>query len=355
MFRRRLRAPALLACAALATVACVPPGDENPLPPGERGPQKIYVANEDDGSFSVIDGATLEVTTTIEIDGADMPMPHNVQVAPDGASVWATAMPMMEGGDDVVLIIDPTTDQISEQLTLGTDLHLAHVVLSDDSAVAYVTASESGEVLHLDTASHEIVDRHALTAGAYPHGARMCGGKLYVAEMDGMSLAVLDHAADTVEEIDVGGVAVQTACTPDQRFVFVTLYDTKEVVRLDVATQALSRIALPAEAQGPVQAYPSPDSTRLYVADQGVLLDRPASNQLYVIDVEAASVIGSVEVGQGPHGVVVEAGGARAFTTNLVDGTVSVVDTASLSLSATIVVGEAPNGISCWHADGGMP
>lgn len=84
-------------------------------------------------------------------------------------------------------------------------------------------------------------------------------------------------------------------------------------------------------------------------------LDRPASNKLYVIDVESAVVTGSVDVGQGAHGVVVEEGGARAFVTNLVDGTVSVVDTASLTTTATIEVGEAPNGISCWHADGGMP
>lgn len=352
MTHLRLHLAVLSVSVATGLVACLPPTIDPPLGDGS---QKIYVANEDSGTLSVIDGATLTVSTTIELAGADMPMPHNVQVAPDGASVWATAMPMMEGGDDVVLIIDPTTDTVSDELTLGNDLHLAHVVLSADSTTAFITASESGEVLHLDTATHAIVDRHALAAGAYPHGARVCGDKLYVAEMDGMSLAVLDHDAGTVQEIDVGGVAVQTACTPDGRYVFVTLYDTKEVVRLDVQTQALTRIALPAEAQGPVQAYPSPDSTRLYVADQGVLLDRPASNKLYVIDVESAAVTGSVDVGQGAHGVVVEEGGARAFVTNLVEGTVSVVDTASLTTAATIEVGEAPNGISCWHADGGMP
>lgn len=347
--------PALLAAASSLVLASCGPASTDP-PPGDKGAaQKIYVANEDTGSISVIDGETLTVVSTLALDGADMPMPHNVQVAPDGATVWATAMPMMEGGDDTLLVIDPKVDEIVEQLTLGNDLHLAHVVLSADSSAAFITASESAEILHLDTATMTVVDRHALTVGAYPHGARVCGDRLYIAEMDGMSLAVLDHAADTLEEIDVGGIAVQTACTPDQRYVFVTLYDTKEVVRLDVDTQELVRIALPAEAQGPVQSYPSPDGTRLYVADQGVLLDRPASNKLYVIDVEAATVTGSVDVGQGAHGVVVEAGGARAFVTNLVDGTVSVVDTDSLTVTDTIEVGEGPNGISCWHADGGMP
>ena len=208
MSARRLVLIVSPALVLLMLVACVlPPID----PPLGDGAQKIYVANEDSGSLSVIDGATLTVSTTIELDGADMPMPHNVQVAPDGASVWATAMPMMEGGDDVVLIIDPATDTVSEQLTLGNDLHLAHVVLSADSTTAFVTASESGEVLHLDTTNHAIVDRHALAVGAYPHGARVCGDKLYVAEMDAMSLAVLDHDAETLQEIDVGGQFEQLA------------------------------------------------------------------------------------------------------------------------------------------------
>jgi YVTN family beta-propeller protein len=347
--------PALVAALSTLVLArCAPPSADPP--PDDEGPaQKIYVANEDSGSISVIDGETLSVSATISLGGADMPMPHNLQVAPDGASVWVTAAPMMEGGEDKLLVLDPSVDEIVEELTLGNDLHLAHVVLSADSSAAFVTASESAEVLHLDTESFAVVARHALAPGAYPHGARVCGGRVYVAEMDGMSLAVIDHAADTLEEIDVGGIAVQAACTPDQRYVFVTLYDTKEVVRLEVDTEELVRIALPAEAQGPVQSYPSPDGTRLYVADQGVLLDRPASNKLYVIDVEAAAVTDSVDVGQGAHGVVVEAGGARAFVTNLVDGTVSVVDTGSLTVTDTIEVGAAPNGISCWHGDAGMP
>lgn len=340
----------------LAVAACLPPVGEDPPPPEQPGPQKIYVANEDAGTIAVIDGKTLTLTTTIALgSGMTMPMPHNVQVAPDGATVWVTAMPMMDGGDDKLLIIDPNTDEVSEQVVLGTGMHLAHVVLSADSSEAFITANESAELVHLDAASREIIDRHALGAGRGPHGERLCGDKLYIAEMDGHSLTVLDPYSGDLQNIDVGGVAVQSACTPDQRYVFVTLFDTKEVVRLDVQTQALTRIALPADSQGPVQAYPSPDSSRLYVADQGVLMSRPASNKLYVIDVAAATVTGTVEVGQGAHGVVVEAGGARAFVTNTVDGTVSVVDTASLTVTATVEVGEGPNGISCWHGDGGMP
>ncbi len=148
---------------------------------------------------------------------------------------------------------------------------------------------------------------------------------------------------------------MQTACTPDGRFAFASLYDTKEVVRYEMSSGALVRIPLPADAQGPVQIYPSPYSASLYVCDQGVLLDRPASNKLYVVDVQDAAVIGTVDVGMGAHGVVVSEDGERAFVTNIVDGTVSVVDTVAQQVVETITVGAKPNGVSHLHVGGGMP
>jgi len=101
--------------------------------------------------------------------------------------------------------------------------------------------------------------------------------------------------------------------------------------------------------------YATPDSKLLYVADQGELLGRPVSNEVYVIDIPNAKVISTIKVGKKAHGVVVSNDGKSVFVTNTIDNTVSVIDVASQKVIHTIPVGKGPNGISYWFESGGMP
>lgn len=316
----------------------------------------VFVADEDSGTVSVIEETKNTLLASIVLPTSpDMYMPHNVQAAPDGKSVWVAAAPMTEGGMEKAFVIDPETNQLVGDIELGTELHVAHVVFNPSSSRAYISANEGNAVLELDAQTRTLLRSIDLGADRGPHGMRWCRDQLWIANMTAKNLARLDPASATVSEIDVGGVAVQTACAPNGRYVFVSLYDTKEVVRYEIDTQELTRIALPAESQGPVQLYPSPDGKTLWVCDQGLLLGRPASNRLYALDVEAAKVVGTVSVGQGAHGVVLSDDGALAYVTNLSDNSVSVVDTAKMETVATIAVGTKPNGISHWHRNGAMP
>ena len=43
---------------------------------------------------------------------------------------------------DEVIVIDPATDTISKRVPIGPEMHLAHVVLTPDSADAYVTSEQ---------------------------------------------------------------------------------------------------------------------------------------------------------------------------------------------------------------------
>lgn len=326
---------------------------------------KVYVAEEESGGIAVVDARTNQVLRDIPLhetsNGMEMHyMPHNVQVAPNGKSVWVTAPPM-EGApgdpemDEQVVIIDPSTDAIVDRVVLGKGLHLAHVVLDDASRFAYVSANEADKVFQLDAATHAVTKTFDLGAGHKPHGMRACGDRVFVANMDGKSISVIDPIAAAIQDVPVGGVAVQVACTKDGKLAFASLYDTKEVVRYDRTTGAVTRIALPADAQGPVQLYPTPDSKSLFVADQGLLMDRPASNRLFQIDIATSKVTKTIEVGSGAHGVVVSEDGMRAYVTNTAGNSVSVVDVGDGKVLATVPVGTKPNGVSHFHVSGGMP
>lgn len=315
--------------------------------------EKIYVANEEGGSVTVIDAETFKVLRTVELEyKKEMYMPHNVQVAPDNGSVWVTGAQMHdEHADEMLFVLKGKRDKDKEHINVGSGHHLAHVVLDDESKFAYATGNESGKVVKVDVEKMKEVEGFDLGVGSGPHGLRYMNGKLYVACMTSQEMAIIDIATGSISRLFLGGIAVQTAVLPGPGSVFVSVYDLKEVVRYDIATGDTVRIALPAGAQGPIQLYPSRDNQRLYVCDQGIVNGNPSSNQIYVIDVSTNTVIAAITVGNGAHGVVTSLDGTKVFVTNTLDNTVSVIDALSLSVISTVTVGEAPNGISVLECD----
>jgi YVTN family beta-propeller protein len=70
-----------------------------------------------------------------------------------------------------------------------------------------------------------------------------------------------------------------------------------------------------------------------------------------VIDTGADQVVTTVETGRGAHGVVVSDDGSRAFIANTIDGTVSVIDTATQTVTRNIKVGKGSGCILFRSAD----
>ena len=189
---------------------------------------KVYVANEEGSSVSVIDLQDSLKNTSIDIsDSSKMMMAHNVQVAPNGKTVWVTAVPMDSNGINQLVVIDVNTGSIKNRIQLGKDLHVAHVVLDNDSKYAFVTAKDPSQVIQVDANTYDVVKKFELGMGHSPHGLRYANGKLYVANMDAKSMSVINIADGKITDIPLGGVAVQTAITQDGKFVFARSEDTR--------------------------------------------------------------------------------------------------------------------------------
>jgi YVTN family beta-propeller protein len=314
--------------------------------------EKIYVANEDDGTISVIDANTYKVLETVDLTyKKEMYMPHNVNVAPDGQSIWVTGMAMQAGQDDMVIVLKGKRDKDKEHIKVGKEQHLAHVVLDDESKYAYVTANNTGQVIKINADKMKEVQRFDLGSNSGPHGMRYMNGKLYVACMTSAEMVIVDVLSGSVTHVPLGGIAVQTAVLPTLGAVFVSVYDLREIVRYNISTGDTTRISLPSESQGPIQLYPSPDNKRVYVCDQGIVNGNPSSNKLYVISTDSNAVVATVTVGNGAHGVTTNTDGTKIFVTNVKDNSVAVIDAVSLSVIRTIAVGAAPNGISVMKCD----
>lgn len=323
--------------------------------PGSLLATKVYVAVEDDGVVAVLDGKDLHVLSKIALGDF---MAHNVQVAPDGKSVWVTAVAMEMGGmpmEDELIVLDPVTDTVVQRIKLGLEVHPAHVVLTPDSKTAFVTGATKNELIRVDASTKRILERGPLGHGSGAHGARVSpdGRSVWIAEIEGKCVAKAPTAGGTIEHVMLEGQAVQTAVSADGRWVFASVYDAKKVARIDATSSAVTYAALPGDAEGPLQLYPTPDGHSVLVADQGLLGGRPASDKLYFMDIETMRFGEPIHVGQGAHGVVTF--GGRAYVTGLSDGTVTAIDLATRKVVASVNVGKKPNGISAWTADKGTP
>ena len=70
------------------------------------------------------------------------------------------------------------------------------------------------------------------------------------------------------------------------------------------------------------------------------------SDTISVIDTTTNSVTATIAVGDFPRGITLSQDGSKAYTTNALDNTVSVIDTTTNSVTATIAVGDFPMGIT---------
>lgn len=119
----------------------------------------VWVANEGGNSLTAIDANTNKVLTTLNgIEG-----PHNLQVAPDGKSVWAVS-----GHESLAVMIDATAYQVHG--TVPTGKEPAHIILAPDGKTAYATNGGDNTVTAIDVATMKTIS--TIPVGKYPHGLR---------------------------------------------------------------------------------------------------------------------------------------------------------------------------------------
>lgn len=298
----------------------------------EAGPAgSVWVADESGNSLTVLDAATNTVTTTLTgLDG-----PHNVQVGDNGATVYATS-----SGTDLVVAIDTVTYQV--KATAPTGPHPAHVIEAPNGKV-YVANSGDGTVSVYQSQSLQPAGR--IKVGEMPHGLRAAadGSVIVVADHMAGALNLIDPSTDQVlGAVPVGVEPAQVAVTADGRYAYTGITEPPAVVKVDLKERKV--VGSAAVSAAPVQVYLTPDDTTVISADQGTS-DAPG-HAASLIDTATMTVRATVATGAGPHGVVIDSAGTRAWVTNSYDNTVSVIDLASQSVSATVPVGTDPNGIS---------
>ncbi|MEV1113506.1 YncE family protein [Actinosynnema sp. NPDC049800] len=108
---------------------------------------------------------------------------------------------------------------------------------------------------------------------------------------------------------------------------------------LDTATNAVTATLVDSAGDSPYGVGVAFDGTRGYVTNV-------RDDTLTIIDTPTNTVDASVPVGDGPAGVVVSPSGGHVYVSNYLAGTVSVVDAATSTTTETIPVGANADGIA---------
>lgn len=146
------------------------------------------------GRMMVIDAVKGTMIKDLEVPM----MNHNAVFSPDGKEIWTSQMDM----NGKVLVLDAITFAVKNTIAVGDDP--AEVTFSADGSKAYVANGGDDNVMVINPSTKAIVA--TIPVGDNPVAAWVgYDGKMYVDNEDGQSVSVIDVATNTVVETIILG------------------------------------------------------------------------------------------------------------------------------------------------------
>lgn len=251
-------------------------------------------------------------------------------------------------GDGTLSVVDIAQQLVIGTLPVGT---LPYAVVTDNDENAYVSLQGSSEVVRIDLNTGAVLDRFAVSA--FPAGLVLWGDFLYVTHFwsGDLTLIYLPQKA-VVRTIQTGSdtrlfqsmeidTAQGVAYLPQSRGNAQTAqltYDTAIWPVVNVVD--LSRMTILNEARIALDTADRPvnmpfdallDRGRLFVLNAG-------SNDLSVIDLASGLARAHVSVGANPRSLALSRDGAFLYVHNVIDGSISVVDTRSFAVRDVVPI-----------------
>ncbi len=265
--------------------------------------QWVVVTHSYTDTISFISTLTNEEIAQVKVGN----LPRGLAIAPDGLAY------VVNTGDVSVSVVD-TGSRTVITTVVGFPSNVWDVAVSPDGAYAYITADgHSGTVYRLTSGTWELSTLLTMTSGC---GAGLAvspaGSYLYVADPCLSLVRVVDATNGTASEhpLSLGQGAWEVAFSPDGAWAFVTN-----------------------------DFLPPPG---------------PQTRALSVLETGGPSEIFTVTVGLNPIDVKVSGNGRFLYVTNWGDNTVSIVDTETYQVAATVNVGARPWGMAIMGSQWGL-
>jgi YVTN family beta-propeller protein len=282
-----------------------------------------YVTNRNGASLSVIDTATNTVTATIGVGNN----PYAATVSKDNAKVYVANF-----NDNSVSVIDARTHTVSATLT---DLctNPSFIAISPDGTRAWVSCFNGWRVMVLDTATDTVVG--TIENLPRPIGIAFApdGSHAYVVANSGSTLRKISTATlAQVASVAAGSNLIEVAVRPDANLVYVSANQSHRVSIVNAAgTQLVNWINTGTNAS-PVGVVTNSSGTRLYVSNI-------VASTVSVIDTATNVIVATVPVSGGASGIDISGDDSRVYVTAPNTGQVHAISTATHTVVATITIG----------------
>lgn len=234
-----------------------------------------------------------------------------------------------------VSVIDLPTNTLATTITVGAGPVGAAVNYAGTRV--YISNQQSNSISVIDTASNTVVA--TVGVGSQPGSAAVnpAGTRVYVPNQSSASVSVIDATTNSVIATITGlSTPVATAVHPSGAKAYVALNSSNALGVIDAATNTLSA-SIPV-CSAPYQPVVNGAGTRVYVVC--------TSGSVSVVDTGTASVIATIPVGTNARGIALTGNGAQAWVTNTGSNNVSVIDTATNTVTATLMAGSSPWGVA---------
>jgi YVTN family beta-propeller protein len=235
------------------------------------------------GKFVVLDSTTFSPLKTVKLPS----MNHNAAFSPDGSEIWTAQMV----DDGTVLVYDAVTYALKNTIKVG--MMPLEVSFSADKTTAFVCVSQSATVVMIDVKDKTVMK--TLEVGTHPVGAWPGSNNL---------MYVDNEASETITIIDAA---------------------TKSIV-------------------GTIELKFAPGMAAYNKLDNSVWVTDGTTGAVAIYD-SAGRKFKSIKTGKGAHGIIFNENYSKAYITNQMSGTVSVIDTGSRMKIKDINVGSKPNGL----------
>jgi len=253
------------------------------------------------------------------------------------------------GLKDVVLTVsapsgvaDYTRHPLDPERGDSLEIAVGHIAAGATVPIDIAVASDVGQDVQLSVSG---VRTSRVTSNSSVIAVTPDGAQVWSVFPDANVVAVLDAASDSrIGQVELEGLPVALAISPDGRWVAVTTHESNEVVLIDAETREIAVRLGEAEGVGrePDHVVWSPDASHVWVSarvSDRITAIRRTTNERFEVE-------GHVSVGRQPMGMSIPPSGDRLYVAHLLprgpvtdnEGWISVIDTESVELLDEIVL-----------------
>jgi len=240
-----------------------------------------------------------------------------------------------------ISVVDLATNTIVRNIAVDEKLY--NIKLSEDQLKLYIITadSDSGTILALNTTDNEIMNE--ISTGVSVQDIATFNGTLYVGDVLGGRVLVMNTNGTLIGEIDIGSRPQYMEVRPDGEVLYVTRLGGGPILVVDLEQNVVIKEI--DSGSRPRGLSFTNDGARLFVVNE-------ESDTLSVIDTHKQEIIKTISVGDNPQYVVLNPDETLAYVTNMNSNTISIVDAQVVEVVNEIPVGNGPYGIA-FSADGG--